>query len=147
MSITNCIKCQEVFDSDFQLNSIGGQCICDDCFDKVEDILIVKRVIYGKASTPAKDREYSIGSFGAVGNKEDWIKYADDHNFKEVFFAEHKDIEAGYISKHEPLGQCFKLCLTCRIKSYTFNAITTIGRCLTCGAKHSKGRKASHAKH
>ena len=36
--------------------------------------ITLKRVIYGKKSTPLEDREYSLTIGGAVGTKKEWIE-------------------------------------------------------------------------
>ena len=43
------------------------------------------RVPYGKASTPAKDREYQMSSGVAVGTKKEWRMFAKKSNLSPKF--------------------------------------------------------------
>jgi hypothetical protein len=50
--------------------------------------LTVKRVSYGKDSTPVNDREYCIAYGGAVGCQNEVIEFAKERGYEEVEFIE-----------------------------------------------------------
>ena len=54
------------------------------------EILVAKRVSYGKASTPIQDREYKCPAIGggSVGNRADWLEIAEKYHFAAVEFIE-----------------------------------------------------------
>ena len=56
------------------------------------------RVPYGKATTPAKDREYQMESGGAVGSKKEWRQFAKKSNLKLKFSEKKLGIE-GYFRR------------------------------------------------
>jgi hypothetical protein len=37
MSCCACDSCGDIIDTDFQLDSIDGKCVCDDCFEMHEE--------------------------------------------------------------------------------------------------------------
>jgi len=51
----------------------------------MKNTLNLFRVPYGKVSTPAKDREYQMGSGGAVGTKKEWRVFAKKSNLSPKF--------------------------------------------------------------
>ena len=53
-------------------------------------ILVVRRVPYGKKSTPVEDREYKCLDLGtsAVGNRKDWQEAGKNLGFTAVEFVE-----------------------------------------------------------
>ena len=56
------------------------------------------RVPYGKASTPAKDREYQSTSGGAVGTKKEWHKFLKEGSIKPKFHEKSLGIQ-GYFRR------------------------------------------------
>ena len=50
-------------------------------------VLKVKRVSYGKESTPTEDREYRYG-LSQVGNMNEWKDFGKDNGFTKVVFKE-----------------------------------------------------------
>jgi len=43
--------------------------------EKMEKVLVLKRVRFGKKSTPKEEREYQIGGVGPVGTLEEYKKH------------------------------------------------------------------------
>jgi len=37
MSMNTCFKCGDVYDSDFQMEEINGEMVCDNCFEDWEE--------------------------------------------------------------------------------------------------------------
>ena len=52
----------------------------------MKDVLVVKRVSYGKKDIPLQDREYVSKLSGAVGNRQDWLNFADENGYDGVDF-------------------------------------------------------------
>ena len=50
--------------------------------------LFLKRVAYGKASTPLAEREYTAGAGSPVGTLADWSKFAQQKGFNYVEYTD-----------------------------------------------------------
>ena len=55
---------------------------------KTKKELTVKRVSYGKDTTPVESREYRAENGGPVGTPDEWIKWGNENGYTKVIFHE-----------------------------------------------------------
>lgn len=91
---------------------IAAKKAIDYAMTKMERTLTVRRVSYGKASTPEGDREYQIAPGGPVGNRGEWIAWAKDNGFTDVKFVDSKGgdykVRLERLMKEQSMGKCAK---------------------------------------